>query len=155
MVTLILKRDYFLIILYNDLIIISEITIFYDDASPNNEIISKHPSVSDVSTTDPCGTSQCGANSQCRVVNQVAVCSCLPTYIGSPPTCRPECVTSSECATDKACVQQKCVNPCPSSCGQNSDCRVINHAPLCSCLRGYTGDPFTVCFSIPCEYLEQ
>ena len=99
--------------------------------------------------TNPCGRSPCGPNSQCREVNSVAVCSCLPTYVGSPPACRPECVSSSECSSDKACINQKCVNPCPDACGQNAECRVINHSPLCNCGPSYTGDPFTRCFPAP------
>lgn len=97
----------------------------------------------------PCTAAPCGANSQCREINNIAVCSCLATYIGTPPNCRPECVSSSECPSNQVCDNQKCVNPCPSSCGINSDCRVINHSPLCSCIPGHTGDPFTRCFPLP------
>lgn len=97
----------------------------------------------------PCTPSPCGPNSQCREVNDQAVCSCLPNYIGSPPGCRPECVVSSECFLDKACSNQKCVDPCPGTCGLNSLCRVVNHSPVCSCNPGHTGDPFTRCFPIP------
>ena len=96
-----------------------------------------------------CSPSPCGPNSQCREVNGQAVCSCLPTYIGSPPGCRPECVVSSECPQNKACVNQKCVDPCPGTCGQNAQCTVINHSPICSCISGYTGDPFVICRPIP------
>lgn len=98
---------------------------------------------------DVCNPSPCGPNSQCRVINNQAVCSCLPIFIGSPPACRPECVTSSDCSLVLACVNQKCQDPCPGSCGQNSNCRVIKHNPICSCKNGYTGDPFTVCFQTP------
>jgi hypothetical protein len=28
-------------------------------------------------------------------------------------------------------------------------CSVINHTPVCICSPGYTGDPFTNCFSSP------
>lgn len=94
---------------------------------------------------NPCVPSPCGANSQCRVFNEHAVCSCTPGYIGSAPNCRPECVVSSECAQDKACVNRKCVDPCPSTCGQNARCQVVNHNPICSCSPGYTGDPFVRC----------
>jgi hypothetical protein len=77
------------------------------------------------------------------------VCSCLPNYSGTPPGCRPECVVSSECSFDKACVNQKCVNPCTSStCGTNAICRVNNHSPICSCNNGFTGNPFFVCNKI-------
>ena len=98
---------------------------------------------------DPCVPSPCGSNSQCRNVNGQAVCSCLPAYIGTPPGCRPECVVSSECVQNRACMNQKCVDPCPGTCGLNARCEVINHSPICSCQVGFTGDPFTRCFAIP------
>lgn len=97
----------------------------------------------------PCNPSPCGPNSQCREVNEQAVCSCLPEFSGSPPSCRPECVVSSECALNKACIKQKCSDPCPGTCGLQAKCEVINHSPICSCNRGHTGDPFTRCYPIP------
>lgn len=99
----------------------------------------------------PCNPSPCGQNSQCREVNNQAVCTCLPNYIGSPPSCRPECYTSSDCDQDKSCVDQKCKNPCRESspCAkQNSRCTVINHNPICTCENKYTGDPFISCIRI-------
>lgn len=95
--------------------------------------------------TELCNPSPCGLNSQCRIVNGHAVCSCLPDYIGSPPDCRPECVISSECALNKACINRKCVDPCTNACGQNARCHVVNHKAVCSCSVGYTGDPFLRC----------
>ena len=59
--------------------------------------------------------------------------------------CRPECVVSSECSLNKACINEKCVDPCPGTCGQNARCNVVNHNPICSCLPGYTGDSFIGC----------
>lgn len=94
---------------------------------------------------NPCNPSPCGPNSQCRNVNSQGVCSCVPGFVGSPPMCRPQCVTSSECPLDQACVNQKCINPCPGTCGINSRCQVVNHNPICSCIDGYSGDPFTRC----------
>lgn len=98
--------------------------------------------------SNPCNPSPCGPNSQCRNLNDRAVCSCLPTFIGQPPSCRPECVLSSECAQNMACVNQKCIDPCPGTCGFNARCEVINHSPICSCPSGYTGDPFRSCFEV-------
>lgn len=98
-----------------------------------------------------CYPSPCGPNSQCREINEQAVCSCLPSYNGEPPLCKAECLSHSDCATDKACLNQKCVNPCPSPCGQMADCRVFHHNPICSCRSGFTGDPFTRCYSKPGE----
>jgi hypothetical protein len=102
---------------------------------------------------NPCQPSPCGPNSQCKELNNQAICSCLPSYIGSPPGCRPECVVSSECSYDKACSNQKCVDPCPNTCGQNAKCRVNNHSPICYCMDGYTGDPFTRCYPQPRKIL--
>lgn len=99
-----------------------------------------------IAPVNPCNPSPCGPNSQCRNINENAVCSCIQTYIGSPPNCRPECVVSSECAHDNACVNQKCIDPCPGTCGYNARCEVINHSPICSCPAGQTGDPFRRCF---------
>lgn len=105
--------------------------------------------VVEASYVNPCSPSPCGPNSQCREINSQAVCSCKPSHLGSPPYCRPECVVSSECPRDKACMNQKCINPCIGTCGKNSECQVINHSPICSCQSGYTGDPFLVCSPIP------
>lgn len=103
------------------------------------------------SVVNLCSPSPCGPNSQCRVINEQAVCSCLPEYIGSPPNCRPECTINSECSAEKACINQKCVDPCPNSCGINAQCTPINHSPICSCRNGFTGDPFTRCYAIQCK----
>lgn len=97
---------------------------------------------------DPCHPSPCGPNSQCREVNGQAVCSCLPEYVGSPPGCRPECVVSAECPSTRACINQKCSDPCPGTCGINARCEVINHSPICSCQKGHTGDPFSRCYHV-------
>lgn len=42
-------------------------------------------------------------------------------------------------------MKQKCRDPCPGACGSNTECRVVSHTPMCVCLNGYTGDPFTQC----------
>lgn len=99
-----------------------------------------------IAIQNPCIPSPCGAYSQCRESNGHAICSCVEYCIGSPPSCRPECTLSSECFLDKACINQRCVNPCvPGTCGDHARCQVINHNPICSCSLGYTGDPFIRC----------
>lgn len=94
---------------------------------------------------NPCIPSPCGPYSLCRVVDDRPVCSCNVGYSGAPPNCRPECIVSSECPLDKACVKQKCVDPCPGTCGFNAFCKVVAHNPICSCPPGYIGDPFSKC----------
>lgn len=93
--------------------------------------------------------SPCGPNSQCRDIGGVPSCSCLASYVGSPPNCRPECSINQECLSSLACIQQKCRDPCPGSCGFGAQCSVINHTPICSCPEGFTGDPFANCHPKP------
>ena len=92
-----------------------------------------------------CTPSPCGPNSLCQIISGSPACSCSPNYIGVPPECRPECILSSECKSHLACVNQKCQDPCPGSCGVNAQCHVLNHIPVCTCMDGFTGDPFTQC----------
>lgn len=101
--------------------------------------------------TDPCMPSPCGPNSQCRDIGAAPSCSCLPNYVGSPPNCRPECTINSECPSNQACIREKCRDPCPGSCGVSANCQVMNHIPVCSCIEGYTGDPFSNCYPKPPE----
>lgn len=105
---------------------------------------SPKPAIADTPVQrDPCSPSPCGANTECYNGGE---CRCIAEYQGNPyEGCRPECTTNAECSRDKACLRSKCINPCPNTCGQNAQCEVINHIPICSCATGYTGDPFTNC----------
>lgn len=99
---------------------------------------------------NPCDPPPCGSNAQCQVVSNQAQCACLTGMIGSVPNCRPECVISSDCpSTQQACVNRKCVDPCPGTCGANAECRVVNHAPLCTCIEGFSGNAFADCRPVP------
>lgn len=118
------------------------------EGDPFVHCIEEAVTVSPTRDENPCSPSPCGPNSQCRNFNGQGVCSCLIGFIGTPPQCRPECVVSSECSYDKACVNQKCIDPCPGICGQNAQCRVNNHSPICTCMNGYSGDPFSQCSKI-------
>ena len=98
------------------------------------------------SPRDPCQPNPCGLNAQCRVSSDgTPSCSCLTGFIGSPPNCRPECVLNSDCDSQLACINQKCRDPCPGSCGAGAECRVVAHIPNCLCPNGYEGDPFSYC----------
>lgn len=100
---------------------------------------------SDKTPTNPCDPSPCGPHSLCKINSESALCACLPSYQGTPPSCRPECISNSECDFNLACRNQKCSDPCVGTCGTNAECRVVSHAPLCICQPGYTGDPFSYC----------
>lgn len=94
----------------------------------------------------PCSPSPCGPNSQCREVNSQPICSCLEGFIGTPPSCRPECVVNTDCLPNEACTNRKCIKPCQGACGVGAKCQVINHNPICSCPLTHTGNPFVRCF---------
>ena len=94
---------------------------------------------------DPCN--ECGLNTQCkRQSNGKVRCECLPHYFGDPRVeCQPECVVSSDCSKNMACVQQKCSDPCIGTCGIKAECQVVNHEAVCFCPQEYTGSPFVSC----------
>lgn len=95
---------------------------------------------------NPCLPSPCGPNAKCTERNDVGSCACLPGYIGNPyEGCRPECILDSDCSPTRACINSKCIDPCPGTCGTNAECRVINHRGSCTCFSGYTGDPYQYC----------
>jgi len=98
----------------------------------------------------PCNPSPCGRNAECKERGQTAAsCTCLPGLNGDPYVeCKPECIRNTECPINKACVNQKCIDPCPGVCGTNATCSVQNHNPSCKCDPGYTGDPFRYCTRI-------
>lgn len=96
--------------------------------------------------TFPCQPSPCGPNSQCREVNNQAVCTCLPDMLGAPPNCRPECSFVQDCPPSRTCISGRCVDPCVGACGNNALCTVHNHVPNCECISSqYKGDPYSGC----------
>ena len=97
------------------------------------------------SPRDPCNPSPCGSNAQCNN----GLCTCLSEYSGDPYSgCRPECVVNPDCPRNRACIRNKCVDPCIGTCGLNAECVVVNHLPMCSCPRNMSGNAFVSCSSI-------
>lgn len=101
---------------------------------------------------NPCLPSPCGPNSLCQILNNAPSCSCLPEYNGSPPNCKPECISNNECSNQQACINRKCRDPCPGSCGINAECRTVSHIPICTCTNGFTGNPFSQCYPQQCRF---
>ena len=98
----------------------------------------------------PCIPNPCGSNALCRELNGAGSCKCIENYFGNPyEGCRPECTLNSDCQSNRACIKNRCQDPCPGTCGQNADCQVVNHLPSCSCRIGYSGDPYRFCNIIP------
>ena len=101
-----------------------------------------------VDRVDDCKPNPCGTNAECRPAQgeRSQTCVCLPGLRGDPfVACRPECTTNSDCGNNLACINQKCRDPCPGTCGIDARCQVVGHNPICSCPNGYQGDPFIRC----------
>lgn len=95
-----------------------------------------------VLASDPCNPSPCGSNAQCNN----GVCTCHTNYFGDPYSgCRPECTMNSDCPRNRACSNQRCIDPCPGTCGADARCDVVNHIPTCTCPDRTSGDPFVAC----------
>ncbi|XP_048505762.1 neurogenic locus notch homolog protein 1 isoform X2 [Athalia rosae] len=94
-----------------------------------------------------CDTHTCGTNAKCTISEGRPVCSCLNLHMGDPLVrcIRVECLVNSDCPTNRACLNNKCIDPCPGFCGLNAQCDTINNEPTCSCPRAYTGDAYTAC----------
>lgn len=102
---------------------------------------------------NPC-VDGCGEGAYCDVRNHRAVCTCPEFYQGDPNSrCYPECTKHEDCRDFEACYQFQCIDPCDGACGSSADCKVENHTPICSCPRGYTGDPFRSCRAFTLEDL--
>lgn len=103
---------------------------------------------------DPCIPTPCGPYTNCHVVADRAVCSCIPDYFGDPNLgCKTECTINSDCPLSRACINKKCVDPCVGVCGSEAVCSVVSHNPLCSCPDGFTGDPLIICRPKPGKFV--
>lgn len=130
-------------------VVANTITCLCPDNTEGDPFRQCSPKVIQQDPLTPCSPSPCGFSARCFERNGAGSCVCLPDHVGNPyEGCRPECVTSADCAPNLSCIQNKCKDPCPGTCGRNAECRVISHIPSCNCLSGFEGDPFTSCHQI-------
>lgn len=101
-------------------------------------------------TTLPCTPNPCDPSSTCQVYGgEVAMCDpCSGPSGHYNPSCHPECLYNSDCPFNLACLNQKCVDSCPGSCGVGAQCVVVHHEPVCSCPQSLTGNPYEHCSPI-------
>lgn len=105
---------------------------------------------------NPCTTLEpCKRPAECVVINSLPVrtmiCECPSGYVSSgsgtckitPPMTAVACTADTQCPSDRACLNGRCIDPC--NCGPNSECRVWDHKPVCSCLAGFDGSPEIDC----------
>jgi hypothetical protein len=134
----------------------------------NNDCISSQACVNGQCVAPKCN---CGANSECSIINHEAKCSCPRGFVGNPriscdpPSnpCEPNpCGKNALCEIDKGnpicyCPKNMTGNPfrncipegkecSKNSCGPNSGCRILNRKTVCFCLPNYEGNPpYTQC----------
>lgn len=90
----------------------------------------------------------CGERAICNGINHKALCQCPSGFSGNPYTACVllGCRSDAECPTTKACINNKCDNPCEKTvCGRNEICQVYDHRAECSCPPGYVGDSIKGC----------
>lgn len=98
---------------------------------------------------DPCDTPGfvCTGNKKCEARNHRPVCVCKSGFIVNEYgelVCAPdkrECIANEECASNLACIDGRCANPCVENerrgidCPKNKSCQVQNHKPQCVCMK--------------------
>lgn len=104
---------------------------------------------------DLCEPNPCGANAYCEPgferlnpSKERPVCFCNTGFVGNGVVgCqRGECLSDSECPTNRACIDYACQNPCVGQCGANAECNPRNHIAVCTCPDGYQGDALSQCY---------
>lgn len=102
----------------------------------------------------------CSGNSRCSVSDSIPfrtlLCRCPEGFIPEEGgTCKPaqlssqSCFTDNDCNDKESCVNRICRNPC--NCGQNAECFIRDHRPICSCRDGYDGNPYRICRIVGCR----
>jgi len=96
---------------------------------------------------DPCSPSPCGLDANCLKRGRLAECQCPAGYKGDPYVAcrRGDCEYDRECPNNRACFDYNCRDPCIEACGLNANCEVRDHRPICSCPKGFRGDPLVAC----------
>ena len=95
---------------------------------------------------DPCESTNCPGESQCRVERHRPFCQCPDGYTGNPESgCRRDtCRVDSDCLKDEICKDGRCQDPC-SHCGSGALCSTEGGQVLCLCPEGTTGNPTVSC----------
>lgn len=120
-----------------------------DDCGPTQACLNRF-------CVNPCTVGNpCAITAQCEVTNHKALCRCPSGLLGDPfircyeiiPS-TPECKLDSDCSYDKACISQRCQDPCliANPCGTNAQCKTTQHRPICLCPDGLGGNPQVLCY---------
>ncbi|KAK7075250.1 hypothetical protein SK128_022664 [Halocaridina rubra] len=108
---------------------------------------------------DLCSQSPCAPGALCRTVNHRSICSCAAGYHGNPYSlCTPVgCTQKSECQVTEACINGRCSDPCETRnpCGLQANCEPKADGPVCTCPKGFQGDPYDKCLPSGCSESSQ
>lgn len=99
--------------------------------------------------TDPCEnpTYVCEGNKRCETRRHRPVCVCKAGFIVNEYgelICAPEtreCHRDDECASNKGCIEGRCVNPCAENarrgrpCPSDKQCQVVDRKAVCVCMK--------------------
>ena len=105
---------------------------------------------------DPCITTSCGRNAECKVQRHKAICVCPRGMQGNPLVACTEvgCRTNDDCADNEKCDylngvlgKRECQRLCRRNpCAQNAICKATGHQEVCECQPPYQGDGYTTCY---------
>ena len=99
---------------------------------------------------DPCSSTSCGKNAQCRTDFHRAKCLCQPGLQGNPyVACIPVgCRSDSDCNDNESCDRRthSCQTLCTNNpCVPGAQCDARNHQELCTCIPPLKGDGHVYC----------
>lgn len=88
---------------------------------------------------------KCKGNKKCEVHHHRATCVCKNGFVVNELgeiACAPdltECSQDNQCASNMACIEGRCQNPCTSlrkaPCPPEKACEVLNHRAICICMK--------------------
>ncbi|KAK7075249.1 hypothetical protein SK128_022663 [Halocaridina rubra] len=127
---------------------------YVDGDCPSQHACINETCVNPCRVLDPCHES-----TMCKVIDTLPVrtmiCICQDGMVTKDggvcqllPPIKLGCSADPECPSDTACFNGICKDPC--QCGANANCEIIEHHPVCSCERGYEGDPEIRCYDTGC-----
>ena len=97
---------------------------------------------------DPCLQDACGPNADCARSGQRAICTCRSGYLGSPYSRYTRVMV--EMVMTMLMARSGCrANPCqPGICGAGAECKDVGGRPVCECLPGHQGNPYSGCIQV-------
>lgn len=103
-----------------------------------------------------CLNNPCPLNANCINTPGSYACNCANGTVldSSSGICRKpgDCISDNDCSEKTKCYNNHCIDPCEKlpPCGQNAECSVVKHNPICECTSDSLGDPYKSCSKFEC-----